>query len=71
MEKSNPRRKQSASALAQRDEMRAGEQDWYSDWSRVNRQVGMSTLATAALIVAEKLDLTKVLSSILFSPLNK
>jgi hypothetical protein len=42
----------------------AGEQDWYSDSGSVKHQVGMSTLSIGALIVAEKLDSTKVLSSI-------
>ena len=49
----------------------AGEQDWYSDSGSVKHQEGISTFSMGALIVAEKLDSTKVLSSMFSSPANR
>jgi hypothetical protein len=46
----------------------AGEQAWYSDSGKVKHHEGISTFSMGALIVAEKLDSTKVLSSISWSP---
>jgi hypothetical protein len=46
------------------------EQDWYSGSGSVKHQEEISTFSIGALMVAEKLDLTRVVSSILHSPLN-
>jgi hypothetical protein len=42
----------------------AGEQAWYSDSGNVKHQEGMSTFSMGALMMAEKFEFTKVLSSI-------
>src|SRR5580704_9284230 len=42
----------------------AGEQAWYSDSDKLKHHEGISTFSIGALILAEKLDSTKVLSSI-------
>jgi hypothetical protein len=45
----------------------AGEHAWYSDSGNVKHQEGISTFSMGALIMAEKLELTMVLSSIFIS----
>src|ERR1700722_5457316 len=47
----------------------AGEQAWYSDSDKLKHHEGMSTFSIGALILAEKLDSTKVLSSICRPPI--
>lgn len=41
------------------------EQDWYSDSDSVKHEEGICTFSMRALIIAEKADWTKMLSSIL------
>src|ERR1700756_4263341 len=47
----------------------AGEQAWYSDSDKLKHHEGISTFSIGALILAEKLDSTKVLSSICRPPI--
>src|ERR1700686_2368356 len=47
----------------------AGEQAWYSDSDKLKHHEGISTFSIGALILAEKLDSTKVMSSIFRSPI--
>ena len=46
----------------------AGEQAWYSASGKLKHHEGISTFSIGALILAEKLDSTKVLSSIFRPP---